>query len=249
MEITLQKWLNGKATIIKGKEFLPTKDYVQTFIDEMSKFTNKFVVNVQEPSQVILTDDTTDTTYNKVWIQAIMPNPIEDLPEIYHFVYSLDTRTPVYKIFRSYGPCVFNTEWLTINKIEGETAPVYSLENLMKYTNDVVPIVKKMKKIFLDSDNRHKLLGELIEKSMFYEYNNIGGKTKLSPTLVIKAFESVYMDSSSDFYVGDTEESNVWNYFSAFTDILKDDKKDINFFEKNHLVYLLFKNVIENESN
>ena len=79
----------------------------------------------------------------------------------------------------------------------------------MKYTNDVVPIVNKMKKIFLDSNNRHKLLGELIEKSMLYEYNNIGGKTKLSPTLVIKAFESVYMDSSSDFYVGDTEESNV----------------------------------------
>lgn len=110
MEITLQKLLDGKATIIKGKEFLATKDYVKTFVDEMSKFTNKFIVNVQEPSQVILTDDSTDTTYNKVWIQAIMPNQIEDLPEIYHFVYSLDTRTPVYKMFRSYGPCVFNAE-------------------------------------------------------------------------------------------------------------------------------------------
>jgi hypothetical protein len=79
----------------------------------------------------------------------------------------------------------------------------------MKYTNDVIPIVKKMKKIFLDSDKRHDLLGKLIEKSMLYEYNNVGGKTKLSPTLVIKAFENVYMDSSSDFYVGDTEESSV----------------------------------------
>ena len=249
MEITLQKLLEGKATIIKGNEFLETKEYVQSFIDQMSKFTDKFIVNVQEPSQVIFTNDSRDTTYNKVWIQAIMPKQEEDLNEIYHFVYALDTRTPVYKIFRSYGPCVFNTEWLTINKIEGETAPKYSLDNLMKYTNDVIPIVKKMKSTFLDSDKRHSLLGELIEKSMLYEYNNIGGKTKLSPSLVTKAYESVYMDSSSNFYVGDTEESNVWNYFSAFTDILKDDKKDINFFEKNHLVYLLFKNVIENESN
>lgn len=138
-----------------------------------------------------------------------MPKQEEDLNEIYHFVYALDTRTPVYKIFRSYGPCVFNTEWLTINKIEGETAPKYSLDNLMKYTNDVIPIVKKMKSTFLDSDKRHSLLGELIEKSMLYEYNNIGGKTKLSPSLVTKAYESVYMDSSSNFYVGDTEESNV----------------------------------------
>ena len=66
-----------------------------------------------------------------------------------------------------------------------------------------------MKSTFLDSDKRHSLLGELIEKSMLYEYNNIGGNTKLSSALVIKAYESVYMDSSSKFYVGDTEESNV----------------------------------------
>jgi hypothetical protein len=66
MEITLQKLLEGKATIIKGKEYLSTKEYVQKFVDEMSKFTNKFIVNVQEPSQVILTDNSTDTTYNKV---------------------------------------------------------------------------------------------------------------------------------------------------------------------------------------
>ena len=57
------------------------------------------------------------------------------------------------------------------------------------------------------------------------------------------------MDSSSNFYVGEKEESSVWNYFSAFTDILKDDKKDTNYFEKYHLVYLLFKNVIDNASN
>lgn len=110
MEITLSKLLEGKPTIIKGKEFFATKDYVQQFIDEMSKYTDKFIINVQEPSQVILTNNTNDTTYNRVWIQAIMPNSIEGLNEIYHFVYGLDMRTPVYKIFRSYGPCVFNTE-------------------------------------------------------------------------------------------------------------------------------------------
>ena len=249
MEITLSKLLEGKPTIIKGKEYLATKEYVQAFVDTMSKFTDKFIVNVQEPSQVILTDDSRDTTYNRVWIQAVMPKSEEGLNEIYHFVYGLDMRTPVYKYFRTYGQCAFNTEWLTINKIEGETAPKYSLDNLMKYTNDVIPIVKEMKSTFLDSDKRHSFLGDMIEKAMLYEYNTDAGKTKISPTSVIKAYESVYMDSSSNFYVGDTEETSVWNYFSAFTDILKDDKKDTNHFEKNHLVYLLFKNVIENASN
>ena len=60
MEITLSKLLEGKPTIIKGKEYLATKEYVQTFIDTMSKFTDKFIVNVQEPSQIILTNDSRD---------------------------------------------------------------------------------------------------------------------------------------------------------------------------------------------
>ena len=79
----------------------------------------------------------------------------------------------------------------------------------MKYTNDVIPIVKKMKSTFLDSDKRHSFLGEMIEKAMLYEYNTDAGKTKISTTAVIKAYESVYMDSSSNFYVGDTEETSV----------------------------------------
>ena len=65
MEITLYKLLEGIPTIIKGKEFLSTKDYVQKFIDEMSKFTDKFIVNVQEPTQLVVSTDGA-TTYNKV---------------------------------------------------------------------------------------------------------------------------------------------------------------------------------------
>lgn len=109
MEITLSKLLEGKPTIIKGKEFLSTKDYVEKFIDEMSKFTDKFVINVQEPTQLLVSDNG-DTTYNKVWIQAIVPSKVCDLNEIYHFVYGLDMRTPIYKVFRTYGPCAFNSE-------------------------------------------------------------------------------------------------------------------------------------------
>lgn len=246
MEITLSELLKGKPTVIKGKEFLATKDYVQTFIDEMSVFTKKFIVNVQEPPQIILTNAERETTYNRVWIQAIMPESynIENLNEIYHFIYGLDTRIPVYKIFRSYGSCVFDAECLTINKIEGETAPVYSIKPIMECTNNILPIIQQMKHSFLETEEKHKTLGELIEKAMLYEYNNIGGKTKLSPNMVIKAYECVYMDSFSKYYVGKTEQSSVWNYFSAFTDLI-DDKKDlINFFEKNHLVYLLFNELI-----
>ena len=66
MEITLNALLEGKPTIIREKEYFATKDYIQPFIDEMSKFTKNFVINVQLPDQVTISNDNRDVTYNRV---------------------------------------------------------------------------------------------------------------------------------------------------------------------------------------
>lgn len=66
MEITLNALLEGKPTIIREKEYFATKEYVQPFIDEMSKFTNDFIINVQLPGQITISNDNKDLTYNKV---------------------------------------------------------------------------------------------------------------------------------------------------------------------------------------
>ena len=66
MEITLNALLEGKPTMIREKEYFATKDYIQPFIDEMSKFTKEFVVNVQLPDQVTISNDSKDVTYNRV---------------------------------------------------------------------------------------------------------------------------------------------------------------------------------------
>jgi len=66
MEITLPKLLEGKPTIIKNKEYFATKEYVNPFLDVMSKFTNDFVVKVQTPDQITTTDGEEDLTFNRV---------------------------------------------------------------------------------------------------------------------------------------------------------------------------------------
>lgn len=66
MEITLTRLLEGKPTIIKGKEYLATKEYVNPFIEEMSKYTDKFIVHVQEPDQLLINNENNDTTFNRV---------------------------------------------------------------------------------------------------------------------------------------------------------------------------------------
>ena len=66
MEITKDVLLDGKSTIIKNKNYLSTKEYVEPFFDEMSKFTDDFIIRVQTPNQMTVTDDNKDITFNRV---------------------------------------------------------------------------------------------------------------------------------------------------------------------------------------
>ena len=232
MEITINQLLEGKPTIIKGKEFKATKDYVNPFLDKISKFTDNFIVEVQQPDQIIVTDDKS-TTYNKVWIQAIMPSKddIKSCSETINFVYALDSRIPVYKIFRSYKSSSglfysINPLWLITKEIKPEEDLKFSIENLLSTTNDL--------EIKLD-----KLLGKTIDGILLNVFNSIAGKVKLSTSMGINAYESVYYDSTSKYYSKDGS-STALNFYNALDQLITDEKKDIfNKFEKSYLVNLI----------
>ena len=189
MEVTLSALLEGKPTIIREKEYFATKEYVQPFIDEMSKFTKDFIINVQLPGQITISNNNKDLTYNKVWIQAIMPDQctIDGYAETYGLVYTLDARVPVYKVYRAYinkethNMCVFNPEWLQVYEMKPGEKLVYSIKELMEKPFDIKQRLKVMKNTFISADieDTHKLLGKLINRSLQYEYHNIGGKIKI----------------------------------------------------------------------
>lgn len=252
MIISREKLLMGKATIIKGKEYLSTKDYVQPFFDYMSKFTNEYIIEVEEPKQVTLTNDgKEDTTYNRVNIQAIMPRQcdINGHKEVYGLVYALDIRNPVYKIYRGYlnkdnNLFVFDSRWLDVKELKPTEKFKFDIETLMKLENNFSIKLDVMNKNWLPvtKDSIYKNLGSYITKSMLYSHQSkFGSKVKLSPAMVVKAYENVYMDSSSKFYIKPTEESTIYNYYSAFAQIVQDEKKDIlNRWEKTYLISSLF---------
>lgn len=252
MEIDKDLLFEGKSTIIKNKNYLSTKEYVESFFDEMSKFTDDFIIRVQTPNQMTLSGEDKDITFNRVWIQALMPedHAIDNHRECYHLIYGLDVKKPVYKVARGYvnmactNLCIFNPQWLSVQELEPEKSFVYSISNLMKMTSDFESRIKKMKNTFLspEVEDRHKLLGSMIEKSLLYEYSNQAGKVKLSPAMVVKAYENVYINTDSPYYVKDTEECSVFNYYNAFTELIKDaTKKDLmTGYEKTLLVGQLF---------
>lgn len=252
MEITQDLLMSGKSTIIKNKNYLSTKEYVEPFFEEMSKFTDNFIIRVQTPNQMTLSGDDKDITFNRVWIQALMPedHSIDNHRECYHLIYGLDVKKPVYKIARGYvnmactNLCIFNPQWLNVQELEPEKSFVYDIKNLMSLTSDFETKLKKMKNTFLSSDKeaRQKQLGSMIEKSLLYEQVNQAGKVKLSPAMVVKAYENVYLNTDSGYYVKDGEECSVFNYYNAFTELIRDsNKKDLmTGYEKTLLVGELF---------
>ena len=107
-----------------------------------------------------------------------------------------------------------------------------------------------MKNTFISAniEDVHKLLGKLINRSLLYEYRNVGGKVKISPSDVIKAFEDVYHNNSSHYYVQPTVEGSLHNYYGAFCSQITNSKDIINRFEKTILVGMLF-DLVEYEAS
>lgn len=252
MEITISKLLEGKSTIIKENEYLSTRDYVSPFINLMKKFANDFSIQVQLPSQFTITDFKEDITYNRVWIQAILSDNKYGFAETYNLVYALDVRKPIYKIFKAYKDrktgnlFAFNSQWINVYELKPSTEFIEFdnvIESLMELTDDSDIRFDKLEKEILSSETnkRQQQLGELIEKSMLFEIINNGGKIKIAPQMVLKAYQNVYMDSSSRNYISDSEECTKLNYLDAFSSLITEDNKDIvNRFEKNLLVYQMF---------
>ena len=224
----------------------------------MSKFTKDFIINVQLPGQITISNNNKDLTYNKVWIQAIMPDQctIDGYAETYGLVYTLDARIPVYKVYRAYinkethNMCVFNPEWLQVYEMKPGEKLVYSIKELMEKPFDIKQRLKVMKNTFISADieDTHKLLGKLINRSLQYEYHNIGGKIKISSTDVIKTFEDVYLNSTSYYYVQPTVEGSLHNYYGALCSQITNSKDIINRFEKTILVGMLF-DLVEYETS
>lgn len=127
---------------------------------------------------------------------------------------------------------------------------VYSIKELMEKPFDIKQRLKVMKNTFISADieDTHKLLGKLINRSLQYEYCNVGGKIKISSADVVKTFEDVYLDSTSHYYVQPTVEGSLHNYYGAFCSQITNSKDIINRFEKTILVGMLF-DLVEYETS
>jgi hypothetical protein len=239
MEITIDELLKGKATRIKKNEYFPTKAYVEPFLDRVSKITDKFVVKVETPNQITTNEGTEDLTYNRVWIQGILPDDyiIENHQEVIGMVMGLDVRKPIAKFYRGgvnmacCNLCVFNPTFLECQEIYPEAALNYKpVDNLVNKTSELRQWLNTLHTTTFErtEQNINESLGMWIRRSLDISFNNGFGKVKLAVSSAIDAYKLLFVDSESDYYVHKGENTDLFNIYNAFTDIISNDKdKDI----------------------
>lgn len=246
MEITIEELLKGRQTIIKGKEFSETKAYAEPFLERMSKFTDKFIVNVKMPDQMTIQNSAADITYNRVWIQAVMPeeHTIDSHDEVISLLYGLDARKPVAKIYRGMvnqactNLCVFDPQWINIQEIVPESPIDYRpIINLMEMTSNFTSTIKKMKDTFIDYDRKFNYLGKWVDTALRAEENYGYGKVKLTATTPVSAYKEVFINQESPYYVPEGMDPSLFDVYNSFTQLITNDKKDLmTKFEKTMLI-------------
>lgn len=243
MELTINDLLKGKATVIKGKEYLSTEAYVTPFLNRMSKFTSNFKIQAKLPNQMSLTErenlNLEDTVFNRVWIQAILPGDcgVDNHQEVIGLVYGLDVRKPVAKIYRGalnmacLNLCVFNPTFLEEQELSPEKPIDFKcIQPLMEQTSDIKVWLDKLSntEIPYDEEMINKNLGLWVRRSLNSSYNTNYGKVKIATSVAIDAYKLLYEKKDSPYFIQPGQSTTAFNMYNAFTELITNaDNRDI----------------------
>ena len=255
-EITLNELLQGKQTRIKNRDYFSTKAYVEPFLERVQKLTSEFRVQIQLPTQITYTENgdinTEDITYNRVLVEAILPDEYKfsDDPHraVIGMVYGIDVRKPVVKFFKGQermsctNLCVFSPQMLACQDLEPETPIDFNpLKRIIEQTDDTAAWMKKLIETEFDcgTQNVNESLGRWIRNCINYSYNNHYQPVKIACSTPIDAYKALFEKEDSDYYTGLNSGSiSMYQVYNAFTQELTDGmKKDpFNIFEKTLLL-------------
>jgi hypothetical protein len=255
MNIELNTLLEGKATRIGEKEYFPTAAYVEPFLDRLLKLTSEFRVQAQLPKQVTFDSNgnivTDDITYNRVLIEAILPDEYKFSNDphkgVIGMVFGIDVKKPVVKFFKGMerqsctNLCVFSPQLLSCQELEANTAVDYKpLDNIIRQTDDTAAWLNKLTEKSFECDDYHinESLGKWVRNCLNYSYDNHFGKSKLAVSTAIDAYKALFEKEDSEYYFENKPEIPMYSIYNAFTNVITNNIKKafFNLFEKTPLL-------------
>lgn len=250
MTETLQTVLEGKAVSIKGKYFMSASSYIQPFIDRLQPYGVDFKCQVKLPDFITLTPEKElNVAFIRVSITAIFPKTEEtQYRRALTMAYALDLKIPVVKFYIGVlddndNFIAFDKDSLILQRLESDTPINYNpIKTLLEKTDNIKVMLDSIKKSYLDRDLFCRYLGEWIDFVLDATCCGEYGKVKLSSSAPIDVYKMLLKDPDSEFYIPEDHQISVYDVYSAFLSLIRDDDKDvINRFEKTWLVDLLLK--------
>lgn len=260
MDITLTELLKGKATKIKDKAYYQTEAYVNPFLNRLVKIPgvseDNIQVKVELPEQITITkrEDVNfdDITYNRVWLQAKLPEEyqVDNHDDVIGMIYGFDVRKPITKFYRGglnracTNLCVFDPSYLSVQELQPTNAINYKpLDNLIEKANEIKVFLNELHTRTFSNDNQtiNESLGMWIRNCLSISYDNGLSKAKLATSTAISAYKLLFSDAKSPYFVNPDNNTDYYNIYNAFTELISHDSKDIiNGCEKT----LLVKNIL-----
>ena len=220
----------------------------------MSKYTDDFRCHVQLPDQITRTVDgdinMDDITYNRVLIEAVMPDDMcySNHEKVVGMVMGLDVRKPVAKFYNGAlnmactNLCVFSPEYLNCQAIEPETALDFKpLDKLLAMKDETKSILQILHETEFNNSilEQEKKLGKWVRNVMSSNYDNGFQPVKFSVDNAVQAYKSLFVKEDSDYYQTNDVVTmfDVYNAFTQqITNSLTKGKDIINTFEKTILL-------------
>ena len=209
----------------------------------MSKYTNDFRIQARLPDQISITKkedlNLEDTVFNRVWIQAVLPNEFSfnNHQEVIGMVYGLDTRKPIVKIYRGalnmacLNLCVFNPSFLEVHELEPESPINFrGLQSLMEQVSDIKSWLDRLSETFITYEENviNENLGLWVRNALSTSFDNGYGKVKLSASTAVDAYKLLYEKEDSPYFVKPGEATSMFNVYNAFTELISNtDTRDI----------------------
>lgn len=245
----LETVLEGKAINIKGKSYLKASSYIMPFIERLKPLGVEFKCYVKLPDLSTISDNKLDLAYTRVSITAIFPKtPETDTRKAITMAYALDLKIPVVKFYvgaldNNDNFVVFNKDSLILQRLEPDTPINYSpIKSLLEKPDNINVMLTAIKSSYLDRDLFLNYLGEWIDFVLDATCNGEYGKVKLASSAPVDVYKMLIKDPDSEFYVPKDHQISVYDVYSAFLSLIRDDDRDIiNRFEKTWLVDLLLK--------
>ncbi len=231
--ISLEELYDSKIYIpqSEGISFKNPKEYVDPFVQAVSKLTDNFSVTVTDDVVNANEDGSTNVAYARVLVEARLPEQYSligrddktSLDSKIGLIYALNTNKPIMKTFagKDVRACtnltIFNADHLYSQEMTANIASVY--KKAQSYGEQVEQELEEFRKSFEKLDTTIFTKGQQLDEVVGRMLRHAFKSPKLGHTVITQGVRELY-DKNSTYALNKEGNTTAWNLYNAITSFI-----------------------------